>query len=126
MDEVKEEKIERKGKKRGRKVKGEVCVYELNKDKSKFFVDLSKDEKDLKSVQEILVRVNNKKYGTEITFKDIAVYSIAKLIQKDVEKIQESSLTEMEKVERALEEHNLKNKQSLSLGEFLLKKLNIN
>jgi len=32
----------------------------------------------------------------------------------------------MEKVERALEEHNKKNETSLTLGEFLVKKLSIN
>jgi len=49
-----------------------------------------------------------------------------RLSSKDVEKIQEGSLSEMEKVERALNEYNQKNGTTFSLGEFLVKKLNIN
>jgi hypothetical protein len=44
---------------------------------------------------------------------------------KQTEKIQEQSLTDMERVQKNLDEHNEKNKTTLSLGEFLVKKLNI-
>ncbi len=48
-----------------------------------------------------------------------------KLTAKDLEKIQEGSLSEMERVQRFLDEHNQKNETKLTLGEFLVKKLNI-
>lgn len=73
----------------------------------------------------MLKDVNNKTYGREITFRDLAVYAVPKLTSKDLEKLQDGSLSEMERVQRLLDEHNEKNKTSLSLGEFLVKKLNI-
>lgn len=112
-------------KKRGRKPKNTKEEYVVNRDQTKFFVDLSKEKKSLEKVLDLLEEVNKKSYGKEITFKDISIYAIRKLSQKDFEKIQEGSLSEMEKVERALDEYNQKNNDSLSLGEFLVKQLKI-
>ncbi len=116
----------KKNKKRGRKPLGYKEEYVLNKDQSKFFVDLSKEYELLKKVQELLVEANNKNYGGEITFKDIALFAIDKLSKKDIEKLKDNSLSEMEKVERSLEEYNQKNGTKLNLGEYLIKKLNLN
>lgn len=91
----------------------------------KFFVDLRHEKEVLEQILKMLKEANNKPYGKEITFRDLAVYAVPKLTTKDLEKIQEGSLTEMERVQRLLDEHNEKNKTSLSLGEFLVKKLNI-
>lgn len=113
-------------KKRGKKASKEKEGYELNKEQVKFYIDLRKDKKDLKLVQDLLVKANNKEHGQEITVKELAVYGMKKLNQKDLEKIQEDSLTEMEKVQRAMFEYNKKNNCDLELGEFLVKKLNIN
>ena len=126
MEEKVEIKEEGKTVKKGRRKKNDVKVYELNKSQTKFFVDLSKEKKELKEVQELLVRANNKEFGSEITFKELSVYALKKLTQKDIEKIQENTLSEMEKVERHRLEYNNKNNCNLSLGEFLVKKLNIN
>lgn len=98
---------------------------QINRKQSKFFVDLSKESEFLKSVFGLLEKANVKTYGSEILFKDLAVYAIGKLTEKDIVKVQEASMSEMEKVERALNEHNEKFKTSLSLGEFLTKKLGI-
>ncbi len=116
----------KKIKKRGRKPIGYKEEYVLNKDQSKFFVDLSKENELLKKVQELLIEANNKNYGGEITFKDMALFAIDKLTKKDIEKLKDNSLSEMEKVERSLEEYNKKNSTNLNLGEYLIKKLNIN
>jgi len=98
----------------------------MNEDQQyKFFVDLRHDKEVLEQILKMLKDVNNKPYGKEITFKDLAAYAVPKLLPKDLEKIQESSLNEMERVQRLLDEHNEKNKIKLSLGEFLVKKLNI-
>jgi len=122
-----EKKIEENPKKkRGRRPKDVVPEYVLNKEQTKFFVDLSKDQKELELIQEYLLKANNKKHGGEVLFKDIALYAIGKLTVKDMDKLQENSLTEMEKVERSLEEFNTKNGVELSLGEYLLKKLILN
>ncbi len=74
----------------------------------------------------MLSQANQKDYGREITFKDLVFAALPKLTQKDIEKIQESTLTEMEKVQRALNDYNKKNETNLSLGEFLVRKLGIN
>ena len=73
-----------------------------------------------------LLKCNEKNYGRPILFKDICLYAISKLSDKDIDKIQEMSLSEMGKVQRALDEFNQKNGQKLELGEFLVKKLGIN
>ena len=122
-EEVKgrEEKV-----KRSRRKKDEVVSYELNKEQSKFFVDLSKHKTGLEKIQSLLIKANNKQHGREITFRDIVLYLLDKVSDKDIEKIQEFSLTEMEKVQKLCDEYNTKNGTSLLLGEFLVKKLNIN
>jgi SMC interacting uncharacterized protein involved in chromosome segregation len=76
-------------------------------------------------VFKLLETSNKKEYGREVGFKDIALYGLSKLNSKDIERIQEASLSEMEKVERALNDYNAKNGTNLSLGEFLVKKLSI-
>jgi hypothetical protein len=109
---------------RGRKRK-ENTREERKKEKNKFFVDLGNDQDVLLLIKKLLVEANNKSYGREIIFKDLVIHAIPMLNSKDIEKIQNQSLNEMERVKRLLDEHNEKNKTSLSLGEFLVKKLSI-
>ena len=116
---------EEEEKKRGRREKKSNEKYRINKEQVKFFVDLGKEKKELEKVFKILEQANKKEMGREITFKDLALFSINKIGQKDIERMQEMSLTEMEKVERALQEYNNKNNTKLALGEFLVKKLSI-
>ena len=113
-------------KKRGRKPKHTKSEFQINPDQTKFFVDLSKDKESLKRVIDLLVATNKKDYGKEITFKDLALFGIDKISSKDIEKIQEGSLSKRELLERAWEEFNKKNKQCLSFDDFLLKKVGIN
>jgi hypothetical protein len=113
-------------KKRGRKPKNQKKEFIHNHEQTKFFVDLSSDKLSLDLIFSLLEKCNTKDYGKEIHFKDLSLFAIAKINDKDIEKIQEGSLSEMEKVQRALDEHNKKAGSSLSLGEFLVKKLGIN
>lgn len=112
-------------KKRGRKRKENKEEEKKEGQRNKFFVDLGNDQEALELVKRLLVEANNKSYGREINFKDLVIHSIPKLNSKDIEKIQDQSLTEMERVKRLLDEHNEKNKTTLTLGEFLVKKLSI-
>lgn len=96
------------------------------RDQNKFFIDVSKEAESKEMILKLLAEANNKSYGREIILKDLVILALPKLTQKDVEKIQEGSLSEMEKVNRALDEHNKKNGTNIELGEFLVKKLNIN
>lgn len=113
-------------KKRGRKPKNQTRETVINKEQSKFFVDLSNEKDSLSLIFDFLLKCNEKNYGRPILFKDICIYAVSKLTDKDVDKIQEVSLSEMEKVQRALDDYNKKNGQKLELGEFLVKKLGIN
>jgi hypothetical protein len=96
-----------------------------NFEKSKFFIDVSKEIETRDLIGKLLQEANNKNFGREIVLRDLIIASIPKLTSKDIERIQESALTDMEKIERLLIEHNEKNKTSLTLGEFLVKKLNV-
>ncbi|OFZ37950.1 MAG: hypothetical protein A2451_11740 [Bdellovibrionales bacterium RIFOXYC2_FULL_39_8] len=124
-EEDKNERVSEENK-RGRKIKSQRSEYIVNRSQTKFVVDLSGDSSALDLVFKLLCDANKKDYGHEITFKEMSIYALERLGPKDLEKIQEGSLSEMEKVERALKEFNAKNGLSLSLGEFLVKKLNIN
>ena len=112
-------------KKRGRKSKKKEGEERKEEQKNKFFVDLGDDQEVLLLVMRLLSEANNKGYGREINFRDLVIHAIPKLNSKDIEKIQDQSLNEMERVKRLLDEHNEKNKTSLTLGEFLVKKLSI-
>jgi hypothetical protein len=117
--------VEGKGKKRGRKRKDEKREYVINKDQSKFFVDLGSNKNQLELVFDLLSKANNKDYGREVIFRDLVVYSLTKLTDKDIEKVQEKSLGEMEKVQRSLDDYNNQNLQQLTLGKYLIMKLSI-
>lgn len=113
-------------KKRGRRPKNQVKEISNNQEQTKFFIDLSNEKESLSLIFDLLKRCNEKNYGRVILFKDLCLYAVTKLTDKDLEKIQELSLGEMEKVQRALDDHNKKTGLTLSLGEFLVKKLGIN
>lgn len=112
-------------KKRGRKKKESSEEEKNQKDQDKFFVDVSKDQDQRQLIQNFLNQANNKSYGREVILKDLVLISLPKLTPKDIERVQENSLSEMERVQRALDEYNKKSDTKLSLGEFLVKKLSL-
>lgn len=113
-------------KKRGRKPKNHKKEFEINKEQTRFFVDLSHEKESLDMIFSFLIKCNEKNYGKPVLFKDLCLYAVSKLTDKDIERIQERSLSKMEKVHRSLEDYNKKNNLNLSLEEFLVKKLGIN
>lgn len=124
MNVVNIEKGEGK-KRRGRKKKSEKADPEINREQSKYYVDVTKDQEGKEVLMSLLALANKKDFGREITFRDLVFAALPKLSPKDIEKLQENALSEMEKVERALAEYNKKNETSLTLGEFLVRKLGI-
>lgn len=125
--EVENKKIkEEKENNRVRMIKNKKRVGVINKEQCRFFIDLGSCEKERLKLLSILEEVNKKDYGEEIGFKELVLYSLNRMGEKDIERIKESSLSEMEKVTRSLNEFNEKNNSNLSLGEYLVKKLNIN
>lgn len=127
---IKEERKENKGeegkKKRGRKKKNVMADEIITKEQNKFFIDVSKEPETREMFLNMLAQANQKEHGREIILKDLVLAALPKLTPKDLEKIQEGCLTEMEKVERALDDYNKKHEAKLTLGEFLVKRLGIN
>ena len=111
--------------KRGRKRKNESVDEGNLKEQNKFFIDVSKEPENKEMLLNLLAQANQKEHGREIILKDLVLIALPKLNLKDIEKIQEGCLSEMEKVDRALLEYNKKNEVQLSLGEFLVKRLGI-
>lgn len=110
--------------KRGRK-KSEERETQINKEQFKFFVDLSKEQAVLANIISLIHEANKRAYGREITFKDLAIYALPRLTPKDLERIQENTLSDMERVQKLLDEYNQKNSTCLELGEFLVRRMNI-
>jgi hypothetical protein len=123
--EGKKEKGKEGKNKRGRKRKNESVDEGNLKEQNKFFIDVSKEPENKEMLLNLLAQANQKEHGREIILKDLVLIALPKLNLKDIEKIQEGCLSEMEKVDRALLEYNKKNEVQLSLGEFLVKKLGI-
>jgi len=121
-----ENNIEEVGKKRRGRHKNQKKEFVIKEEQTKFFVDLSHDKESLDLIFGLLRKCNEKDFGKEILFKDLCLYAVSKLTDKDLEKIQEGSLSEMERVERALFDYNKKSGTNLTMGEFLVKKLGIN
>ena len=112
--------------KKGKERKNKNEKEQKQIDKKKFFIDVSKEAEEKEMILKLIAEANNKSYGREILLKDLVVFALSKLTSEDIGKIQENSLSEMEKVNRLLDEHNKKNGTNLELGEFLVSKLNIN
>lgn len=114
---------EEQKRKRGRRKKDEAQEKYEPKDQNKYFIDVSKNKDQRELIQNILNQANNKNYGREIILKDLVLIALPKVTVKEIEKLQESSLSEMERVSMALDEYNKKAEVKLTLGEFLVKKL---
>ncbi len=117
--------IEEEKKKRTRRKKGEKKRVVINEDQSKFVMNLNENDKERSELIKILKEANNKDFGSEVGFKELVLYSLSKITAKDIEKIKDQSMTEMERVEKSLNDYNEKNNTSLSLGEYLVEKLKI-
>lgn len=111
--------------KRGRKPKNAERTQYEPKDQNKFFIDVSKNKEQRALIQSVLNQANNKSYGREIILKDLVLIALPKITSKEIERLQETSLSEMERVTMALGEYNKKAETKLTLGEFLVKKLSL-
>ena len=118
MNEIEKKEVV-KGKKRGRKGKNEVREYELNKDQTRFVVDLKEDNKSLSKIQETLVSANKKSFGREVNFTDIVIYLTSKLSEKDVVKIQEETLSVKDKLMREHRRYEEKTGKKLEFWDYL-------
>lgn len=115
-----QKQIEKKERRKDKKQGSQLAVGKLQ---TKFFVDLSKDQESLDLVNDHLVKLNKKEFGREILFRDLSLYAIGKLTDKDHLKIQESSRTHFEQIQQAHSDYNKQNTRQLTFEEFLLLKV---
>lgn len=113
-------------KKRGRRKKTDEKMRMEIKDQNKYMIDVAKDSELREMIVNALKLANNKDYGKEIQVKDVLEILLPKLTNKEIEKLQENSLTEKEKIHKAHIEFNKKNNLYLSFNEFLIRRLGIN
>ena len=112
-------------KKRGRKRKNENVLIEENKNRNKYFIDLTKDLESKELINNLINQANKKDFGRKIDLKDLIIFALPKLNIKDLERIQENTLSPIDKLRRAHVDYNQKNQIQLSFNEFLIKKTGI-
>lgn len=121
---------EKMKKKRGRKSKKDIEVNNVDGDEyrneqDKFFIDITKDQDAKEMISRLLSEANNKTFGRPIILRDLVLVALPKLNSKDIEQIQNSVLSSLEKVKKQCFEYNQKNKTNLDLGEYLVSVKNI-
>ncbi len=132
MDEVKgikkeegrgnRDRVRDREQKRGRRPKNQKKEYVLDRSQVKFFVDLSKEKESLDLIFDLLEKANTKEFGREVIFKDLALFALSKLTDKDLLKVQEVTLSKEEMLERIVRDYNLKHGTSLSKADYFLMK----
>ena len=120
---IKKDKAVRKTKS-AKEIKNEDKEENKN-DQDKFFIDVTKDQEAKELVAKLLTEANNKSFGRQIILKDLVLVALPKLTSKDIELIQNSVLSNLEKVKKQCFEYNQKNKTDLDLGEFLVSIKNV-
>lgn len=129
---MKEKEVVEVGKGEGRekrvraKMQSSDSSAKLNgKRQSKFFIDVSKEEKSIELINNLLNEANDKKFGREINLKDLMLIALAKLTQKDLEVARGNSLSDTEKMEKECFDYNLKNGTNYEMGYYFVNIRNI-
>lgn len=120
-----EVKLEINKKKRGPKKNGELREIKLS-ESGRYYVDVSDNQEVQELIKKMLTDANNKTFGQKITLREVIILALSKINSKDIEKLQEASISKREKVQRALDDYNSKNEVKLKMEDFLLKRLGLN
>ena len=120
-----EVKLEINKKKRGPKKNGELREIKLS-ESGRYYVDVSDNQEVQELLKKMLLDANNKTFGQKITLREVIILALSKITSKDIEKLQEASISKREKVQRALDDYNSKNEVKLKMEDFLLKRLGLN
>ena len=120
-----EVKLEINKKKRGPKKNGELREIKLS-ESGRYYVDVSDNQEVQELIKKMLLDANNKTFGQKITLREVIILALSKITSKDIEKLQEASISKREKVQRALDDYNSKNEVKLKMEDFLLKRLGLN
>lgn len=124
-EKEREEEIELVNK---RKLRSKVEIKkldEIKREQDKFFIDVGQDQSAKELINKLLADANNKTLGRPIILKDLVLFALPKLVNKDIEQVQYNVLTNLERIEKQRLEYNSKNKTHLDLGEYLVTVKNI-
>ena len=77
----------------------------------------------IEKINELLSRINDKKRGREITLHDVIGDCVANYTSRDIERLQEASLSPMDRVRGKFERDMAKSGSKLSFEEYLAKKV---
>ena len=72
-----------------------------------------------------MTAANKKERGRPVTFDHLAALALSKVTAADIERLKNESLSDMDKVDLKLNDHNRRHKTSLTLGQFLVQELEI-
>lgn len=114
------------GKKRGPKPKNQVREIDNSEERKKFVADLSTEDEERRLIFELLKKANDKPQGREVTFKDLVIISMSKITDKDIARLHEMSLSKQEKLQKVVDDYNLKNSTNLSFEDYFMMKVGIN
>ena len=93
--------------------------------KKRFVIDKSRTPQIHAMVTKFLEDANRKELGRAITFADLTGYALAKLTATDLDELRAESLSDMDKIQLELAKYNDDNDSNLSLGQFLVKRLEL-
>ena len=96
-----------------------------SKPRKRFVIDEKRTPQIHAMVTKVLEEANTKELGREITFADLTGHALAKLNPNDLDELKTKSLTDMDKIQLELKKYNDDNNSNLSLGQFLVKRLEL-
>ena len=79
----------------------------------------------MEEITSTLDKINDKKYGSAITLHDIVADFVRNHTQKDVKRIQESSMSKMDKIKLKFEKEMAQTDKKMSFEDYIAKKLRV-
>ena len=118
-------KEKRKEKLTPRRRKKKIRDLQELMEQKRFVINYKDDPQGHERAVKFIVESNKKSHGRAIDIKDLVDYALSKISKKDIEKIKNRGLEEMDKVKIMFKNYNKKHGTDLTFGEFLVKVLKI-
>ena len=93
--------------------------------RQRLVIDRNRTPKTHATAIRLLIAANKKERGRPVTFDHLAALALSKVTATDIKRLKNESLSDMDRVELKLNDHNRHHKTNFSLGEFLVKRLDI-
>ncbi|OUS00314.1 hypothetical protein A9Q84_00240 [Halobacteriovorax marinus] len=108
-----EDHVETKGKRKRSALKTIKFSYKIG------------EEEQLEKLNIVLKDLNSKKFGRELFIKDLLDWMVSNITTKDIEKVQNLSLSLKDKVEMRLQEMGDKKGEDIDIYDYIAKSLKI-